>query len=326
MHPRIGLYFDFRNPAPWHRPWTEHYASTLEFIEEADRRGIGSIWVTEHHFFDDGYLPQPLTMAAAIAARTRSARLGTAIVIAPFRPAVQMAEDAALIDILSSGRFELGIGAGYVRPEFDAFGADIDRRYHVTDERIAEVRRLLDTGAVAPGPVQDHLPLWAGYLGPRGARRAGRLGVGLLHLNAEHLEAYRAELDAAGHGADTARMGGLAGFLVADDPDEAFERVLPHLTHQLNSYRANAAKGTGREARMLTTEEVRGRGSGVIRPLEVLTADEAVARIRGWCDEMPVEHVYVWASVGGMPQDLVERQMELLVDQVIPALGGGGDG
>lgn len=320
MAPTLGLYFDFRNPAPWRRDPGAYYAWTLDLIEEADRRGIGAIWVSEHHFVDDGYLPQPLTALAAIAARTTSARLGTAIVVAPLRSAIEIAEEAAVVDVISDGRVELGLGAGYVRPEFEAFGADIDQRYVETDARIAEIRRLFESGKIMPAPVQPRMPLWAGYLGPIGARRAGRLGVGLMTLNPASLPIYQKALDEAGHGAASARMGGVANFLIADDPEEAFERVLPHRTHQLNSYRLHAAEGTGIEPQMLTEDEVRNRGSGVIQPLQILTAPEAVAQIRGICHDLPVDHLFLWASIGGMPEDLVERQMELLVDVVQPTL------
>ena len=102
--------------------------------------------------------------------------------------------------------------------------------------------------------------------------------------------------------------------------DEAYERILPHLTHQLNSYRHHAALGGPKPARMLTEDEVRERGSGVIKPLQVLTPEQTVAHVRELSDGLPVEHVYFWASVGGMPEDLVERQMELLIDEVQPAL------
>ena len=319
MAPTLGLYFDFRNPEPWRREPGAYYGWTLDLIEEADRRGIGSIWVSEHHFVDDGYLPQPLTALAAIAARTRRARLGAAVVVAPLRSAMQIAEEAAVVDILSGGRLELGLGAGYVLPEFEAFGADMNRRYAETDARLADVPRLLGDGTVRPAPVQAQVPMWAGYLGPVGARRAGRLGVGLLTLNPDSLPIYRDALDEAGHGAESARMGGVANFMIADDPEAAFERVLPHRTHQLNSYRLQAAAGTGRTPRLLTEDEVRERGSGVIEPLRILTPAEAVAQIRGICHGLPVEHLYLWASIGGMPEDLVERQMALLVDEVQPA-------
>ena len=76
---KIGVYFDLRNPPLWRRPWAEHYARSLELCEEADRLGAGAIWLSEHHFFEDGYLPQPLTFAAAVAARTTNVRIGTAV-------------------------------------------------------------------------------------------------------------------------------------------------------------------------------------------------------------------------------------------------------
>ncbi len=317
----IGLYFDFRNPPSWPRDPAAHYAATLELISAADRSGIGSIWVTEHHFFEDGYLPQPLTALAAIAARTRRARLGTAVVLAPLYRPVQIAEQAAVVDLISGGRLELGLGAGYVRPEFEAYGADIAERYPTTDATIAQLADLLGPDGVTPSPVQDPVPLWAGYLGPIGARRAGKLGVGLLTLNRDSHPIYVEALAEAGHDPSIARMAGVANFMVAEDPEEAYERVLPHLTHQLNSYRHNASLGGEKPARMLSEDEVRSRGSGVIRQLEVLSADEAVERVRTLTEGLPVEHVYVWASIGGMPDDLVARQVEILCEQVSPRLG-----
>ena len=68
---RIGISFDLRNPAQWFRPWDRHYGATLELIEEAERLGIDIVKFTEHHQFSDGYIPQPLTFMAAVAARTR---------------------------------------------------------------------------------------------------------------------------------------------------------------------------------------------------------------------------------------------------------------
>ncbi len=74
---KVGLYFDLRNPPQWHVEWSRLYGFMLEMCEEAEHLGIDSLWVTEHHGFDDGYLPQPLTMLAAMAARTKRVRLGT---------------------------------------------------------------------------------------------------------------------------------------------------------------------------------------------------------------------------------------------------------
>ena len=97
----VGLYFDLRNPPAWATDFGRLYGFTLEMCEEAERLGCHSIWLSEHHRFDDGYLSQPLTMAAAVAARTRVPRIGTAIVVAPLHHPVELAEQAAVVDIIS---------------------------------------------------------------------------------------------------------------------------------------------------------------------------------------------------------------------------------
>jgi len=320
---KLGLYLDMRNPDPWRRPWAEHYARTLERVVEAERLGADSVWLSEHHLFDDGYLPQPLTLAAAIAARTERLRIGTAVLLAALRPPILIAEEAAIVDLVSGGRLELGFGAGYSAPEYEAYGADITRRYGRTDAAVAEVRRLLDEDVVTPPAVQRPIPIWLGYQGPQGAGRAGRLGVGLLSLERSLLEPYGDGLAEGGHDPGAARMGGMLDLIVADDPPAALERILPHYAHQLNTYRRAAVAGTGQpEPREITVEKLAEGISttGQLPGLSVLTPGEAVTMITERTAGLPVEHVYVWASVAGMADDLVERHLELLLTQVRPAL------
>jgi alkanesulfonate monooxygenase SsuD/methylene tetrahydromethanopterin reductase-like flavin-dependent oxidoreductase (luciferase family) len=320
---KLGLYFDLRNPAPWARPWPEVYGRALDLVVEAERLGAASVWFSEHHLFTDGYLPQPLTFAAAAAARTTRVRIGTAVLVAALRPAALVAEEAAVIDQLSGGRLELGIGAGYSVPEYELYNADITKRYGLTDAAVAEIRRLLDDGIVTPPAAQNPFPIWLGYQGPQGAKRAGRLGVGLLSLDRSLLDPYREGLIEGGHDPATARTGGMLDIIVADDPEEAFERILPHYAHQLNSYRAAAVAGSGRDApKEITVEKLRGGAAqkGQIPGLRVLTPTDAVTAIREATEGSPVEHVYLWASVAGMPDDLVERHVELTCTQVAPNL------
>jgi alkanesulfonate monooxygenase SsuD/methylene tetrahydromethanopterin reductase-like flavin-dependent oxidoreductase (luciferase family) len=316
---RLGLYFDLRNPAPWARPWPEVYGRALDLVVEAERLGAASVWFSEHHLFSDGYLPQPLTFAAAAAARTTRVRIGTAVLLAALRPAALVAEEAAVIDQISGGRLELGIGAGYSVPEYELYNADISKRYGLTDTAVAEIRRLLDDGIVTPPAAQNPFPIWLGYQGPQGAKRAGRLGVGLLSLDRALLDPYREGLVEGGHDPAIARTGGMLDVIVADDPEAAFERILPHYAHQLNSYRAAAVAGSGRDApKEITVEKLRSGAAqkGQIPGLRVLTPSDAVNAIRAATDGSPVEHVYLWASVAGMPEDLVERHVELTCTQV----------
>src|SRR4051794_21651081 len=159
---KVGLFFDLRNPPGWRRPWADHYARTLELIKGAEAKGADAVWFSEHHFFEDGYLPQPLTFAAAVAARTSTVRIGTAITVAAMRHPVHVAEEAAIVDIVSGGRVELGIGASYRVPYYDLAGVPIARRYTATDGAVREVRRLLDEDGVTPPPVQRPFPIWLG--------------------------------------------------------------------------------------------------------------------------------------------------------------------
>ena len=320
---KLGLYFDLRNPEPWVRPWPEIYGRALDLVVEAEQLGAASVWFSEHHRFTDGYLPQPLTFAAAAAARTSRVRIGTAVLLAALRPAALVAEEVAVIDQLSNGRLELGIGAGYSVPEYELYNTDISKRYGLTDASVAEIRRLLDDGIVTPPAAQNPFPIWLGYQGPQGAKRAGRLGVGLLSLDRVLLEPYREGLVEGGHNPAVARTGGMLDIIVADDPEAAFERILPHYAHQLNSYRAAAVAGSGRDApKEITIEKLRGGAlsTGQIPGLRVLTPTDAVAAIHEATDGSPVEHVYLWASVAGMPDDLVERHVELTCTQVAPNL------
>jgi alkanesulfonate monooxygenase SsuD/methylene tetrahydromethanopterin reductase-like flavin-dependent oxidoreductase (luciferase family) len=319
---KVGLFLDMRNPDRWRRCPIELYESWLTRLAWAERIGIDAVWLTEHHLFDDGYLPQPLTLAAAIAARTEHLRIGTAILQAPLRPAIDVAEQGALVDIISGGRFELGLGAGYRVPEWEAFGADGGRRFELLEERAAEVRRLWEEGGATPAPVQGRVPIWIGGEGPRGARIAGRLGEGLLALKPELLPIYREALAGAGHDPVTAAMGGCANLILADDPEAAWARIRPHLEYQWRTYFEYAAEGRpGGEVAAADPDRLRlTEGPPMLPRFDVVTPARALERLRPWLAELPARHVYFWGSIAGMDDDLVDRHVELLAEEVAPAL------
>jgi len=323
---RLGVYFDLRNPEGWRRPWADHYAQSLEWVEGADAAGADGLWVTEHHFFEDGYLTQPLTFAAAMAARSRRARIGTAVVLAPMHPVLRIAEDAALVDLISGGRLELGLGAGYVRSEFEAFGADRSRRFDTTDARIRELGEIFRAGDLRPPPLQQPIPLWAGYMGRKGARRAGRLGVGLLSLSRDLAAPYLSGLEEAGHSVDLARMGGLLRIVCADDPERAFPEIVPHIAHQQNSYTRAMYAGSGKRAPEISEARILEAGRrGQRVAFQVLDVREAAEFILASTAGLPVEHAYLWASVAGMPDALVERHIELSCGLLRDALRDGAE-
>jgi alkanesulfonate monooxygenase SsuD/methylene tetrahydromethanopterin reductase-like flavin-dependent oxidoreductase (luciferase family) len=319
---RVGLYFDMRNPPEWAEAPTRLYGFTLEMCAEADRLGIDSIWVSEHHRFDDGYLPQPLTMLSAVAARTSTARLGTAIMVAPLHAAVEIAEQAAIVDIISGGRLDLGIGAGYRIPEFDLYGAAFSRRYAENDARAREVRRLWDEGEVTPRPVQDRVPIWMGYQGPKGARRAGLLGENLLSLDARIYPHYRDGLIAGGHDPARARMAGGVQSWVSEDPEADWPLVSKHVSYQTDSYLRHMVQGTDSPVPPpVDPDKLRRRDPR--QPLGYFhygTPEDVAGKVRSFVGEAPADTAFFWASLAGMPEKEVARQVELVCTRLAPLL------
>ncbi len=331
----VGLYSDLRNPPPFHRPWAQRYEQALDRFVESERLGAGAAWLSEHHLFEDGYLPQPMTFAAAVAVRTKRLRIATAVMLGPLRPALDLAEQYAVVDVLSNGRVELGLGLGYRIPEFEAFGVEIKDRYPLLEERVREVRRLWESGECTPPPVQEKVPGWVGATGPRAARMAGRLGEGLLWLQASLLPPYIEGLEEGGHRADDARMAGLANVILADDPEEAWPRIAPHLAYQRDTYNKYGAEGRAAADLRPTTldptgaavnvDELRRPAAEALPPsFDVVTPEVAIERLTAWLAPMPVQHVYLWESVAGMPDDIADRHAELVATKLAPALAGVG--
>lgn len=184
---RFGLWYAFRIPAQWACDPVALYREHLRQIAWAETIGYDDVWLTEHHFCADGHAPSILPLAAAVAATTQRIRIGTAVLLLPLHDAVRVAEDGATIDILSGGRFELGIGGGYRPQEFAGLGRDPAERASAADEGLEVIARLwrgeavhfrgrhyhLDGVRLAPLPVQrPRPPLWVGGFAPAAPRRA----------------------------------------------------------------------------------------------------------------------------------------------------------
>jgi alkanesulfonate monooxygenase SsuD/methylene tetrahydromethanopterin reductase-like flavin-dependent oxidoreductase (luciferase family) len=318
----VGVYFDLRNAPPWPQDPARLYGYTLELCEEAERLGAHSVWLSEHHLFEDGYLPQPLTFAAAVAARTTRVRIGTAVLLAPLHSAAEIAEQVAVVDLVSDGRVDLGLGAGYRVPEFELFGADIGRRYGTTDARVRELRALWAEGRVTPAPVQPRVPIWMGYQGPKGARRAGRLGEYLLSASAALWEPYQEGLREGGHDPASARMAGSFQSFVTDDPDRDWPVVSQHLAFQLDSYRRYMVEGTDAPLpKPVDPERVRARGSDApLASFTFGTPEEVAKSVHARTAGAPVETVFFFVSIGGMPEDLCLRHVQTLCTGLAPLL------
>src|SRR6201998_178672 len=174
---RFGLWYDFRNPASWRQPADRLYGEILDQIAWAENNGFGDVWLSEHHFIDDGYLPSILPVAAAIAARTQRIRIASGVLLMPFHNPVRLAEDIAVVDVISGGRFELGVEVGFKLEEFERFGVPFKERGARTNESLEILRRVLAGETVTfkseffdftnikvtPEPVQKPYPtVWLG--------------------------------------------------------------------------------------------------------------------------------------------------------------------
>jgi alkanesulfonate monooxygenase SsuD/methylene tetrahydromethanopterin reductase-like flavin-dependent oxidoreductase (luciferase family) len=319
---KIGIYFDLRNPPRWRQSPSRLYGFTLEVCQEAERLGASSAWFSEHHLFDDDYLAAPLTFAAAVAARTQHIRLGTAIVIAPLHHPVEIAEQCAVVDLVSDGRLDLGIGTGYRVPEFELFEASTGSRYAQTDATARRLRELWRAEGIRPTTVQSRLPIWMGYQGPQGAHRAGLLGEGLLSADASLWTPYSRGLADAGHPSSIGVMAGGIQAWATDEPERDWPTVSKHLAYQLNSYRRHMVEGTGRPSPKPVNLEhvVNADGSGPLGSFTYGTPEFVAERVRARTSGAPVDTIFLWASIGGMAEDLVMRNVATICTRLAPLL------
>jgi alkanesulfonate monooxygenase SsuD/methylene tetrahydromethanopterin reductase-like flavin-dependent oxidoreductase (luciferase family) len=183
---KFGLLFRPQDP-PDARNIGRRWSELLEAAALAEEVGFDGLFLPEHHMQADGYLPSPLIGAAALAARTSTVDIGTTVFLLPMRHAVQVAEDTAMIDVISGGRFILGAGLGNYEPEFDLYGLSKKQQVSRFEEGIEIINRLwrgeeLDyegkryrvRGRISPLPSNPRM--WLGAQSEIGTRRAGRLG------------------------------------------------------------------------------------------------------------------------------------------------------
>jgi alkanesulfonate monooxygenase SsuD/methylene tetrahydromethanopterin reductase-like flavin-dependent oxidoreductase (luciferase family) len=320
------LRFDMRAPAIG-APTTELYAAAIEMASWAEANGGLTAVVCEHHAMADGYLPSPMVLATALAARTTTLPITVAVVLLPLYDPVRLAEDMIVLDIISQGRVGYVAAIGYRPEEYDLYGVDFRRRGRIAEEKLAVLLQA-KTGEpfehdgrrihVTPPPFTPGGPrvAWGGGSEPA-ARRAGRHGLDFMGQGGgpELEAAYAEEARAHGHEPGWCMIPPTdlpTTVFVADDVDRAWDELGPYLMHDVLSY-ASVNEGNTTTASISfaqTADELRAED----RTHRILTVDQAVELARSG---IPLG---LQPLVGGLPPEIAWRYLRTVGDEVMPRL------
>lgn len=323
---QLVIRFDVRNPQPG-VPKDALYEAAIEMAAWADQAGFDIVELSEHHGSEDGYLPSPVVMGAAFAARTKQIRIRLTMVTLPFNHPLRVAEDIAVLDIISKGRVQAGFAGGYVPHEFAMFGVERRDRGRIVEDGVNTIRQAW-TGEpfefqgrhvrVRPTPLQQpHPPIWLGGSSPAAARRAARIANHFYTTERPLWDLYRQEVIALGRPdpgpwADI----GTGFFLVADDPQAEARRMAPYILHETNSYgRWAASEGSDTQFQYREVTDVTPVLASGLYP--ILRIDEALAEIsrRGATGAITLHPL-----IGGLPPEIGWEQLRYFEKQVLPHL------
>lgn len=247
--PVVSVSFDMRAPA-FGTPAARLYAGALELAAMADRIGVDRIGLMEHHGSEDGYLPQPFVLAGGIAAVTSRVRFILGAVILPLHDPVIIAEQIALVDLMSNGRLSVIFGAGYVPHEFAMFGKSLKDRGKLLDSGIETILRALDGERfetaegrpvfVRPLPVQNPRDIiMAGGGVPASARRAAKYDIGFGPMKPEIVDLYLEECARYGRAPrqyNRPTPGMPLAVHLCEDPEAGWNAIAPHAVHVITEY------------------------------------------------------------------------------------------
>jgi probable F420-dependent oxidoreductase len=312
-----------------------YYKESLEEVTRAEALGFDSVWMEEHHSVTNHYWPSPLAVLAGFATRTSRVALGTDIAVAAFHHPVRLAEDVAMLDVMSGGRVTLGIAIGYKPDEFALYGVPLEKRGARFEEQLAIMKGLWSgehvsvkgtyyavEGRLEPVPVQKpHPPLWIGGWGDITLRRAATLGDNwipgptadlkrLLDGKKQFLEHRKA----AGRTAAITEWPVTRDLIIADTDRKARQLAEEHI---MVAYRKEYAGGWRHPF----------IDASIATDLDKLMADrfiiggpeQCIPKIRRFVTEYGMTHLICRTFFPGMPHAHIMRELELVAKEVMPA-------
>jgi len=313
-----------------------YYRDALEEVARGEELGFDSVWMEEHHSVVNHYWPSPLPVLAGFASRTSKVILGTDILVAPFYHPVRLAEDVAMLDVISNGRFVLGVAIGYKPDEFALYGAELEKRGARFEEQLAVMKGLWTQeslafkgtyytveGKLEPKPVtKPHPPVWIGGWGDITLRRAATLGdnwvpgptadLGRLLTGKKQFLANR---EAAGRSAPPAEWPLTRDVVIADTDKQARELAERHI---MVSYRKEYAGGWRHpfiDASIATDLDALMKNRFLIGG-----PDQVIKALTPFVKEYGMTHLICRLFFPGMPHAHIMRELDLLAREVMPAL------
>ena len=348
---RFDLFHELAMPPQLARSEAQAVADYLDEIVLAEQLGFGGAWLVEHHFMRGySHCSKPEILLAAAAARTRRIRLGLGVIPAPYHHPVHIVEKVAMLDVVSNGRLEVGVGRGFAPKELQVFGAEMAQSRAATQEAL-DVLRLSFTRApinfrgtqieILPHVVQQpHPPLWSAAVSPAGFEWSARNGLGVLagpfkpwFMTHADIRRYRESWV----GDASPRIGMTLGILCLPDAKRAqtlakpafewfyralYQSTLPVLEKLYPSYEAFAELGKFRQllsmginAKLLQTFGMAVAGS----PAQCI---EALSKYRA----AGVTHMLLAVGAGALPSEVVRESMQCIAEEVMPVMQASGVG
>ncbi|MFF3988328.1 LLM class flavin-dependent oxidoreductase [Streptomyces sp. NPDC001797] len=298
------------------------YRAALDMAAYADEHGVTTVQTEEHHGVDNNWLPSPFAFAGAVFGATRTIAVTVSAVIGPLHDPLRLAEDIAVLDLLSGGRLVTVAGIGYRPEEYALFDVDWKRRGRLQDELLETLLKAWTgeefeyrgrTVRVTPRPLTDPHPLLlVGGSSKAAARRAARLGLPFFpsaHL--PELEAYYKErLTEYGTEGWTMMPTAETPLLhIAEDPDRAWADYGEHFLHEARTYASWQSGDIHSAVRSAATTVAELREEGVYR---ILSPDECVAA--------GLDNLVLHPLAGGIPVAEGWRSLRLFAETVLPAL------
>ncbi|MFQ6028406.1 MAG: LLM class flavin-dependent oxidoreductase [Dehalococcoidia bacterium] len=316
------------------------FADTFAQVDAAENLGMDSIWMVEQHFRPwASILPSPMLMASAIAARTQRMRIGLAVQVLPLSNPLRSVEEACMLDQISQGRFDFGVGRSGITKFYDGYNIPYSESRARFDESLNIILEAFHNETfsyegrfysfhdvtVAPQPVQQpHPPIWVAISNPEGFAELGRRGFPILlwfqgNWFEEPLKAYRKAWTEAGHPGEPQALLRIPAY-VGETPERARNEPRESTLHDLRRV-VRESRQEGRERRAAEGEHLIEHYDEVLETRVAYgSPEEMVERVQEFQERMGVSGLLLDLNFGGqIPQELVLNSMRLLAEKVIPA-------